>query len=67
MLLQSKPPITNRRELENKYPIRFRPEYKHFMFFDKQIENWRIQPATTNEISEILEEARTYIDENFEK
>ena len=37
------------------------------MFFDKQIENWRIQPATTNEISEILEEARTYIDENFEK
>lgn len=51
----------------NKYPIRFRPEFKQFMFFDKQIENWRVQPTTTNEISEILEEAKTYIDENFEK
>lgn len=51
----------------NKYPIRFRPEFKQFMFFDKQIENWRVQLATTNEISEILEEAKTYIDENFEK
>lgn len=51
----------------NRYPVRFWPEFKEFLFFDEDDENWWRQPAVSDEISDILEEAKIYIDQVFEK
>ncbi|NDP20846.1 MAG: hypothetical protein GZ091_07175 [Paludibacter sp.] len=51
----------------NNYPIRFKKQFNQYLFWDKNISNWRVQFTKKTEVPEVIEEARKYINDVFEK